>query len=282
MRFDRVSIPLVPRSTSNCIDLAVCFLRLYLAPIAALWATVALPACLIVYVLVERYEFKLWLAMLVFFVVTSPLGVLIMTGAAPCAFGEPFTYRGTWSRLGWRGFGLLARGLGWRCVIALGVVLFVFPGWYIGVRTGFFVEQSALSKLARHLHDRRTDELLKGEIGDLFVRSAGIVSFCTLLWLVMLFTADFASSHLLGLPILMGRLELDTSYLENVDDAFEYGLHFLWADPIVVTAALAVALLVYPVGRLAWFFCYVDVRVRRDCWDMELQILHEAERLEAV
>ena len=43
---------------------------------------------------------------------------------------------------------------------------------------------------------------------------------------------------------------------------------------------MAVAFLVYPIGRLAWFFCYIDVRVRRDCWDMELSIIQEAERLE--
>jgi hypothetical protein len=281
MRFDQVAIRLVPRSTSNCLDLAVCFLRQYLAPIAALWATVAVPACVLVYVLVDRYEFTLPLAVAVFFFATSPLGVLIMTGAAPCAFGEPFTFRGTWARLGWRGMGLLARGLGLRCLIAIGLTLFLFPGWYLAVRTGFFVEQSALSKLARHLHDRRADELLKGEIGDLFFRSASIGMFCALLWWVMLLTIDFVSSHLFGLPILLGRLGIDLSYFKDLGDAFEYGLRFLWSDPIVVTAALAVALLVYPIGRLAWFFCYVDVRVRRDCWDMELQILQEAQRLEA-
>ena len=98
----------------------------------------------------------------------------------------------------------------------------------------------------------------------------------------MLLTADFLSSHLLGLPLLWGRLDLDLSYLENFGDAIGYAARFLWGDPIVVTAALAVALLVYPIGRLAWFFCYIDVRVRRDCWDMELQILQAAERLEAV
>jgi hypothetical protein len=281
MRFDQVAIRLVPRSTSNCLDLAVYFLRQHLAPIAALWATVAVPACLVVYVLVERYEFTLPLAVAVFFFATSPLGILIMTGAAPCAFGEPFTFRGTWARLGWRGMGLLARGFGLRCLIAIGLVLFLFPGWYLAVRTGFFVEQSALSKLARHLHDRRADELLKGEIGDLYFRSASIGMFCALLWWVMLLTADFASSHLLGLPILLGRLGIDLTYFKDIWTVIEYIFRFLWSDPIVVTAALAVALLVYPIGRLAWFFCYVDVRVRRDCWDMELQILQEAQRLEA-
>jgi hypothetical protein len=207
--------------------------------------------------------------------------VLLMTGAAPCAFGEPFTFRGTWSRLGWPGVGLILWGLLMRCAIGLGLVAFLFPGWYLGVRSGFFVEQSALSKMARHLHDRRADELLKGEIADLFLRSAAIAVFCGLLWVVLLFTADFASSRLFGFPLLLGRLQVDLSYLENFGDVLVYAAGFLWGDPIVLTAALAVAFLVYPLGRLAWFFCYIDVRVRRDCWDMELQIIQEAERLEA-
>lgn len=281
MRFDQVAVPLAPRSTSNCLDLAVCFLRHYLRPIAGLWATVAVPGCVLAYWLVDRYEFQLPMAVLVFFGLTSPLGVLLMSGAGPCVFGEPFTYRGTWARLGWRGIGLLLRGIALRIAIAAGLMFFIFPGCYLAVRTGFFVEQSVLSKMARHLHDRRTNELLQGEIGDLFVRFASIGLFCGLLWMVLLLTADFASTHLLGLPILLGRLKMDMSYFEGFWDAIGHGLEFLWSDPIVVTAALATAFLVYPIGRLAWFFCYMDVRVRRDCWDMELLIIQEAERLDA-
>jgi len=286
MRFDLVAVPLVPRSVSNCLDLAVCFLRQYLRPIAAIWFTIAVPGCAVVYWLIRRYEtaydFGLPLAVLAFFGLTSPFGVLLMTGAGPSAFGEPFTYRGTWARLGWRGVGLLVRGILLRIATALGVMLFIFPGLYLAVRTGFFVEQSVLSKMAKHLHDRRTEELLQGEIGSLFVRSAGIGLFCGFLWMVLLLTADFALSHLLGLPILLGRLNTDTSYFENHADEFGHAMDFLWSDPVVVTAALAVALMVYPIGRLAWFFCYIDVRVRRDCWDMELSIIEEAERLEAI
>lgn len=280
MRFDQVAIPLVPRSTANCIDLAVCFLRQFIAPVARLWATVALPACILVYVLVDRYEFQLPTAILVYFLATSPLGVLIVAGAAPSVFGEPLTYWGTWRRLGRHGAWLLFKGLLLRCAIGLGLLLFVAPGWYLAVRYGFFVEQAALSKMARHLHDRRADELLQGETGDLVFRSVAIVLFCGLLAWVLLWTADFASAHLLGLPILLGRLKVDAGYLSDMGELIEYTAQFLWGDPIVITAALAVGLLVYPIGRLAWFFCYLDVRVRRDCWDMELQILQEARRLE--
>jgi len=281
VRFDRVAIPLAPRSTANCLDLALCFLRRHFTPISALWASIALPACIVAYVLIDRYEFHLPLALAVLVLATSPLGVVLMAGAAPAAFGEPFTFRGTWSRLGRRGIRLVAWGLALRIVTALGFLCFVFPGWYVAMRTGFFVEQWALSNMDRHLHDRRAEELLKGEIGDLYVRSASVFLYCALLWLVLLVTADAAATHLLGLPLLFGRLGLDWSYLGADDDTISYVARFVWSDPVVLTTALAVALLVYPFGRLAWFLCYVDVRVRRDCWDMELQIVQEAARLEA-
>ena len=36
---------------------------------------------------------------------------------------------------------------------------------------------------------------------------------------------------------------------------------------------------IYPVIRLAWMLSYIDLRIRRDCWDVALKIDQEAERL---
>ncbi|MBS0266689.1 MAG: hypothetical protein JSS02_32475 [Planctomycetes bacterium] len=280
MKFENVAVPLVPRSTANCIDLALCFMRQHLKPIAGLWATIAVPACLLVYVLVDQFEFDLSLAIVVFIFASSPLGILLMTGAAPCAFGERFSYRGTLRRLGWTDLWLMIKGLLLRVAILVASMIFIFPGWYLGVKYGFMVEQSVLSKMARHLHDRRADELLQGEISDLVFRSAAIAVFCLMSWWVLLLTADFMGSTLLGWPLLMGRYKGDFSYFTDLGELFGHIFRFLGTDPVVITAELAVAFLVYPIARLAWFFCYIDVRVRRDCWDMELKFLQEAQRLE--
>jgi hypothetical protein len=61
-----------------------------------------------------------------------------------------------------------------------------------------------------------------------------------------------------------------------LSDAF----YLAWSDPRVLTTATAVALLVYPIGRLAWFFCYIDVQVRKDLWDVQIEITRHANRLE--
>jgi hypothetical protein len=46
-----------------------------------------------------------------------------------------------------------------------------------------------------------------------------------------------------------------------------------------MTVLTVTALAAYAIGRLAWFLCYIDVRVRQDCWDLELSMMREAVRL---
>lgn len=280
MRFDQPTIPLAPRTTLNCLDLAVAFCRVHGRAVFALCGAVAVPSCALMFCLSYWWEWTLASAAVLFFFVTSPLGVLLTVGAATSAFGEPMTFGSVMRRLRNGENSLLTRGILYRIGMALGLCLFAIPGVYILFRTCFFVESTVLKNLDRHLHDRRTDELLKGEFGDLLVRGGVIFGFCSLLALTLLLTADFAATHLLGLPILWGRLPIDLTYAGDIPAGIGQACEFLWEDPYVVTAALAAALAAYPVGRLAWFFCYIDVRVRRDCWDMELQILREAELLE--
>ncbi len=63
---------------------------------------------------------------------------------------------------------------------------------------------------------------------------------------------------------------------------FEPGLAFslIAHSPLFAATCVAAALFAYQLGRIAWFFAYLDARVRRDCWDMELMLAREATRLE--
>jgi len=285
MRFDQATIPLRPRSTANCLDLALVFARVHLRLVLTCWAIVAVPCCIGVYLAVDRWGATLNLAMVVFFLATSVLGTLITCGAAGAVFGEPLRLQHlrdpqTRRELIW----LLLKVFVLRLATGVGLMFLLLPGIRIAVQWGFIVEQAALSRMSHHLHDRRVAKLLHGQLGDLAMRGLAISVFCGLLWGVLFLTLDQASGFLLGFPILLGRLPLGEgtmeTYFESALDLEYYIVQgFLWSDPRVVTALLAVALLVYPLGRLAWFFCYIDLRVRRDCWDMELQMVQEAERL---
>ncbi|RPI84347.1 MAG: hypothetical protein EHM42_07590 [Planctomycetaceae bacterium] len=279
MRFDQVVIPLAPRSLANCLDLLLLLFRRGLGTYLLLWALVAGPACGLIYWLAYRYECTLLVAAAIGFLASGPLGLLVAAATAPAAFGDPLTVRNALRRLGPAAWRPLLRSLLARLVELAGLCVCAAPGIYLIIRDGFYAEQRLLSNLARHLHDKRTDRLLRGEMGDLIGRAIPLLAYGLLLWGVLVVTLDFASSRLLGLPVLLGRLQADPTYLADLGELIVAAFKFLGTDPLVESFAIGVALLVYSHLRIAWFLCYIDVRVRRDCWDLELQILQETDRL---
>ena len=63
----------------------------------------------------------------------------------------------------------------------------------------------------------------------------------------------------------------------NPGDVFS---QLVYDDPKMLTAMQLTVWLPYPVIRLAWFFCYLDQRIRNECWDLQLQFRAEAVRIE--
>lgn len=89
--------------------------------------------------------------------------------------------------------------------------------------------------------------------------------------LIALFTLlHFASSLLLDLPLWF-----------HPGDGFSGAMDRLWYDPVTVTTLMALLWVVYPVARLAWFFGYLDQRIRNECWDVELDFRREVRRMES-
>ncbi len=99
-------------------------------------------------------------------------------------------------------------------------------------------------------------------------------------------TIDIGSQTLLGFPILWGHLRDVVPEMSERSNMFNYLIDvaaviisFAMSDPKVLAVLTAVVLSAYAIGRLAWFFCYIDLRVRRDLWDLEIQFQQEAQRL---
>jgi hypothetical protein len=279
MRFDQVTIPLVPRTVSNCLDLAVLFFGRHSPDILSAWAFVAFPAGAAVFYFSTAFEMGLPLSVFVLLLACPILGVLLMAGTAAETFGEPMEFPGMLLDTFARFKKLLVVNVLLHLAIAVGAMFCIYPGAWLAVRYGFLAEEACLSRLSGHLSDRRTDELVRREMPDLMYRGAAVAVFCSLLWAVIFFTLDILLSLLFGVPIFSQRLTGLGEY--GADYFMEHAFYLLYHDPRVLTLWTMTGLLVYPIGRLAWFFCYIDMRVRRDMWDMELRFIHEAERLEA-
>ena len=276
MRFDRATIALVPRTTSNCLDLAVRFSGRHAAVLLSLWMLIAIPSSTVVFLLTRYLETTMLTAIAVTFFASSVLGFLLITGTAPSAFGEPFVFRKVLKRIRFREFKQIVVGLLLRLAIAAGLCVFIVPGYWIAVQNSFHAEQSALSQLVGHVQDRRVGELVRTHLPDLLFRSGLVCGFTFLLWIVVFVTVDAAAGLVFGFPILLGR----GGDFSSGDAVFSDVGYYVFSDPRVLTTMTATALLVYTFGRLAWFFCYIDLRVRLDLWDMELLFLQQTARLE--
>jgi hypothetical protein len=354
-------IPLVPRGTNQCLDLAVRYFGQFLPVLLGMWVLVALPSASAVYALAVREKIDIRLALLVIYFSTLPLGVLLMNDAVPRIFGRsletglrdtPQSRRGMfvvsavlvgvglfWAflaenlgdRLGlsvgarsWSialGLGLAAfvvllnslvsvarhQQIDWGtarvfflclflrslCIVGPALALFppfgdwrlalvllftILPGLWLAIRSGFLLERTCLARLDRHLHAGHVSDLVKEESGELFGRAWWMAQFGLLVWGVLFVTADACASLFFRAPIFLGRLQ-DLPPGSEAKDYFQHAWELLLHDPLILATLTATALLVYPINRLAWFFCYIDLRVRKDCWDLEIRISNETHHI---
>jgi hypothetical protein len=291
MKLDGATIAIEPRSLGGCIDLAACFYRRHWRPILTLTVIVAAPVSLLGYFLAATTDAGLaWCAGL--FVLFSPaLGALLVAGAGYRVFGDPFAAGRALKVVHSRFPRLLGHLMGTWLWIALcvyfilrgGDAALTFLSWLIlplvallAAQRGFLPEVILLEELRGGRLRRRIAEIMRYVHFALLVRRVALGVFVAGAVLGLFILLDRGAGVLLGLPIVGGRISAGPPfiYLKEFYDLVFY-------DPVATTALFATAWLVYPLARLAWFFCYLDVRIRKECWDVELDFRIEARRLES-
>ena len=282
MNLNEARIPFVPRTASNCLDLAVMLVRRQFIAVLRLWLLITFPCCLCIFALSQQQEVSFLTIALIVFFVSSPLGIQLTAKATAQTLGQSARVR-TPNKPAWRrSISLLMKGLLLRVAVLAGLFAGILPGIWIAVRTGFFVEKACLNGAAYGRHDSQTDQVLRAEFGDLVARACIIFAFCAALWVTLFFTLDVTMELLFGFPILMGRILKEAQSTSQQERMFDGGLIGEWItnDPVVLCAMMSTALGVYCIGRVAWFLCYLNVRVKADCWDIELQFAEQVQQLE--
>jgi hypothetical protein len=307
MRLERASIALHPRSIGSCIDLALVFVGRRFATFSMVTACFAIPAGIASYLLARSTDSGLLWSAAVFSLVSAPLGVCLVVAATHSAFDERCGIgqvlrdglwrqgKATWLTLL---FHPVETALPLLCLAPLarldnvvaGVVLMGFalacllPGIALGLPFSFMAESGALKSFRRQRHDHRTKDLIRQEYVELLVRAVALWIFGVMLWGIVTITVDFASTLMLGVPLILGRVSQAVHNpwgapdFEDLSRAF---LNFCSSDPVALCTLTVTALCVYAMCRLAWFFSYVDLRIRRDCWDLEVALADEAQALES-
>lgn len=281
MKFHDAVISLQPRSIGNCLDVALVFVGRHLALFLQLVACFAVPACGAVF-LGSRYTGYGWfwcaLSVAVF---SIPLGTALVSAAVRIAVGQPCSaltaivtaWQSTWLSMVLL---LLLRPV--QCCLMVAGLL---PGVAMSIYTGFQAESRLFSRWRAGAHDHRVNDLVKAEFGDLLIRSLGVSLFGLCFWGLLTLTVDAAMMLLLGVSPCIGRLVEAVRNPWGLDDLEAWWVAFwtfVTTDALALTTVTATAMFSYAVCRLAWFFAYVDLRIRRDCWDVEVALAEEAQR----
>ncbi len=271
MRLEDATLALEPRSVGAAIDLALLFYRKHAAKLLALSVLFGCVPVALAGFRATKGDGWIW-ALVLFFFGSAFLGAAVVAGAGHHVFGEEFTLSNTLRQMG-RNFLALLLWLPLARVI-LGVLAVMCWGllWIpVGARYGFLSEVLILEQLRGMKIGRRLEEILKSTHVEACGRYLAVASFALLVSTVLFLFLDLGSQVLFGVPIFLAKVSWAVAY-EDVVNLLSY-------DPLLVVALASTWWLVYPLARLAWFFCYLDARVRREGWDVEIAFRVEARRI---
>ena len=274
MQLDGALFTIERRTTGGCIDLAIAFFREHMATIVGLTAYFAIPCCAFLWWVTVQTESGLFYCMAIFACISPLLGGALAVGCGQRVFGDSLTVGGCLAKLWKHAFVLLFVSIMVRIACFFLFFFLVFPAALVANRYGFAAEMLYLEQVTWSKADRRIGVLTKSYFFDLLVRMCVITFFYAITVLSLFAIADTIGTLLLGTPVFFARFTFGPDWFAEVWD-------FIWTDPLIAVVLHAAMWLAYPICRLAWLFCYLDLRIRREGWDIDLDCRIEAQRLEA-
>ena len=167
--------------------------------------------------------------------------------------------------------------IGWVLLIRILQVFlsfcFVLPATLIAPVTGFLAEVMFLEQTPAGKINTRMSALSKNYFTLLLVRHWLILIFAVILVAGLFTSIFFLGTFLFNLPGLLDRMD------RRAEDPISL-LISLFSDPFAGTVLQVCFWCVTPLARLTWFFMYLDSRIRRECWDLDVAFQIEARRLE--
>lgn len=271
MRLEEATLALEPRSVGAAIDLAILFYRRHASKLVALTAIFASGPLAVGAFRATKGDGWLW-ASLLFFYGSSLLGAAVVAGAGHHVFGESFTVRNALRAVWGRRWSVLFLLPFARTLLGfLGILCWGLAFVPVAARYGYLSEVLVLEQLSGARIGKRLEEILRNHFAEACGRYLAIVGFAGCIVVSMFVFLDLSSQYLLGLPIFVSKVSWAMAF-EDVSNLLSY-------DPLLVVALFSIVWLVYPLARLAWFFCYLDARIRKEGWDVEIEFRMEARRL---
>lgn len=275
MKVEECIVTVERRSMGGCLDLAFVFAREFSGPLFRLWLICAVPSCVLVWLLASVAAGTLLWSIVIFLFFSSVFSSLLVACIGPQVFGVPISVRASlkaWRKRFWAWFLL---SFVTRFMQTITGFCFLLPSIFVTSYAGHMPEVLLLEQAPVNSVTRRLSWLAGG--GG-YSRNLGRLMGLMVFWAVLSFglflILDFLATYLFNSPIFFEKMFGSSRSMEDVFS------QLLYDDPKVLTAIQLTLWLPFPVIRLAWFFCYLDQRIRNECWDLQLQFRAEAARLE--
>ena len=231
------AIALRPRSATEIIDASFQLLRSHYTQLVAVAVVALLPYIILVALAGGTYGSSVFLVLVAQFLCAALAEAAVIVAVSDAYIGTNVDiHRAITTTVG-RLPTIILAGIIRGVAVMLGVVLFIFPGVYVALRTFAITPVVVLEDRSASDAMARSWSLAKGEVGKVFIT-------LLLAWLI------FIVLYVL-LLMLVGML----------------GAHNPRATNLIVAILMA---LVYPITGVVTTFLYYDIRVRREGFDLEL------------
>lgn len=274
MRIEDCIVRVERRTGGGCLDLAIVFAQHFFRPVAKLLVTFAVPSCLLTWWISDGRTDLLIPAAAIFAFFASLMSATLIATVGPQVFGVPLSTQA--------GIGAVRKRIIpfvfltalvrlSQCVLAFCFVLpAVLPTAMLGhLNEVLFLEQTPVKGVSRRLTNLTRGNGFTRNLS----RLCGLMIFWAICSMGLFVLIDQLAAWIFNVQIFKGTMIDGEDWIE----AFAASL----VDDRAVILLLQVAIWIpFPIVRLAWFFCYLDQRIRNECWDLDLQFRAEATRLE--
>ena len=275
MKVEDCIVSVERRTLGGCLDLAFVFTREFAAPLFRLTSLFAIPSCALVWGMTAVSPNMLFPSLFVFLFFSSLFSGALVSAMGPQVFGVPISIRQAMRSFRKRMVGYLLLTLFYRFLQLATFMCFAFPAAIVTAQMGHMPEVLLLEHTPLTQVTSRLSWLSKG--GG-FSRNLSHVIGLAFVWILIslgvFITIDVLSNALINMPVFVGRLP--NPRVDFSDRMMAIALD----SPLFLTVMHIAIWIPLPLVRLAWFFCYLDQRIRNECWDIELQFRVESRRLE--
>jgi hypothetical protein len=274
MRIEDCTVRVERRTAGGCLDLAIVFTQQHIGAIAKLLVTFAVPSCLLTWWISGGQTDLLPLSAAIFAFFSSLMSATLIATVGPQVFGVPISTSAGTAAVRQRFIAFLFMTALVRLaqfVLAFCLIVpAILPTAMLGhLNEVLFLERTPIKEVGRRLRNLTR--------GNGFSRNLSRLSGLMLFWAIcstgLFVLIDQLAAWVFNVEVFKGTMI-------NGEDWFEAFAASVVDDRSVLLLLQVAIWIPFPIIRLAWFFCYLDKRIRNECWDLDLQFRAEATRLE--